>query len=105
MKLTTALATLLVGVTAAVPTALIVSAPAQAEPTTIDAPDLNGALTEDSPGWDCRTGGNRVCGPASDDAGHTPGCYDEIGSLVALWPCYVVTNADGSSDVYTPQEA
>lgn len=106
MKITTTLATLLVGAAALAPTAVVVLPPAAAEPTTtVDAPDLNGTLQEDDPGWDCRTGGDRICGPLSDDAGHTPGCYDDIGTLVALWPCYVVTNADGSADVYTPQEA
>lgn len=68
---------------------------------TIDVPDLNGSLQEDDPGWDCR-GGDRMCGPGSDDAGHTPGCYDDAARLVALWPCTIVVNADGSSDVFTP---
>jgi hypothetical protein len=60
------------------------------------------AIEEDDPGWSCVTDGNRVCGPDGDDWGHAPGCYDDGGALVASWPCSVVVNADGSSDVYTP---
>ena len=56
-------------------------------------------LQEDDPGWDCR-GGNRVCGPASDDYGHAPGCYNDRGLLVEPWPCHIRVNSDGSSDVF-----
>ena len=58
-------------------------------------------LQEDDPGWDCTTSSGRVCGPLGDDLGHAPGCYADTGALVAAWPCHVVANADGSSDVYT----
>lgn len=58
-------------------------------------------LQEDDPGWSCVDDGNRVCGPGNEQ-GVPAGCYDEGGVLVAVWPCYVVVNPDGSSDVYTP---
>lgn len=80
--------------TAAFVTALIAGPPtsAHAQPT------------EDSPGWSCIETQTRVCGPASDDYGHTPGCYDDGGVLVALWPCYVVVDpTTGEADVYTPE--
>lgn len=73
-------------------------------PATIDVPDLNGQLQEDDPGWSCADNGNRICGPLSDDWGHTPGCYDDAGALVATWPCYVVVDpVTGEGDVYTPE--
>lgn len=56
-------------------------------------------ITEDSPAWDCTTMGNRVCGPQSVGGG-IAGCYDDGGSIVALWPCHVEVNPDGSADVY-----
>lgn len=56
------------------------------------------ATPEDSPAWDCRTDGNRICGVANDQ-GVPAGCYSDTGALVAAWPCSVVVNADGSSDV------
>lgn len=67
-------------------------APADASPT----------VQEDDPGWSCVDSANHVCGPLSDDWGHAPGCYDDGGVMVAAWPCSVVVNPDGSSDVYTP---
>lgn len=62
-----------------------------------------GQTQEDDPGWDCRVDGNRICGPANSNA-VAAGCYDEGGVLVAAWPCSVRVNADGSADVYTPDE-
>jgi len=56
---------------------------------------------EDDKDWSCVTQGNRVCGPDGDNFGHTPGCYDDTGRMVAAWPCHVVVNRDGSADVYT----
>lgn len=56
-------------------------------------------ITEDDPGWSCQTMGNRVCGPGNSE-GVTPGCYSDTGDMVSMWPCHVVVNADGSSDVY-----
>lgn len=50
---------------------------------------------EDDPGWSCIDAGNRVCGPLSDDWGHTPGCYDDGGVIVALWPCEAWKPSDG----------
>lgn len=50
---------------------------------------------EDDPGWSCVDAGNRVCGPLSDDWGHTPGCYDDGGVIVALWPCEAWKPSDG----------
>ncbi len=38
---------------------------------------------EDEPGWDCRTQGNHICGPANTD-GITPGLYRD-GVLLELW--------------------
>jgi hypothetical protein len=41
------------------------------------------AVAEDDPRFDCRTGGNRTCGP--DNAQHvTPGCY-WAGKLLVAW--------------------
>ena len=51
---------------------------------------------EDSPAWDCVTMGNRVCGPTNTQ-GVAAGCYNDAGDIVALWPCHVVVNPDGSS--------
>lgn len=82
-----------VGIALGIPTGGIV-AQAHADPA--------GQTQEDDPGWSCVDSRDHVCGPASDDWGHTPGCYDDGGVLVAAWPCSVVANADGSSDVYTP---
>lgn len=56
-------------------------------------------MNEDDSAWDCRTMGNRVCGPANPQ-GHTAACYNDAGDIVALWPCHVVVNPDGSSDVF-----
>lgn len=58
-----------------------------------------GPVQEDDPGWSCITMGNRVCG-LDNSNGVTPGCYDDTSTLVAPWPCHVVVNPDGSSDVY-----
>lgn len=51
------------------------------------APHAYASPAEDDPGWSCVDAGNHVCGPRSDDYGHIPGCYDDGGVLVALWPC------------------
>lgn len=56
-------------------------------------------IQEDDPGWDCTMMGDRVCGPGNSN-GVPAACYDEGGVIVALWPCHVVVNPDGSSDVY-----
>jgi hypothetical protein len=41
------------------------------------------AAREDEPGFDCRTGGNGICGPGS---GFTPGCYNRnTGAFIAPW--------------------
>lgn len=61
--------------------------------------DARHPSTEDSPAWDCVTMGNRVCGPTNVQ-GKTAACYDDGGVIVALWPCRVVVNQDGSSDVF-----
>lgn len=57
-------------------------------------------VQEDDPGWDCRLDGNRICGPTNTQA-IAAGCYNDAAQLVAPWPCHVIVNADGSSDVYT----
>lgn len=57
-------------------------------------------ITEDDPRWNCTTMGNRICGPNNAN-GVTAGCYSDTGSApVHLWPCHVVVNPDGSSDVW-----
>ena len=56
-------------------------------------------LEEDDIGWSCIDNGNRVCGPTNEQ-GFEAGCYNDQEVLVAPWPCHVVTNANGSSDVY-----
>lgn len=65
------------------------------------APVATATPQEDDPGWSCVTMGDQICGPDSDDQGHTPGCYSDTGELVAPWPCYLVVNPDGSADVFT----
>jgi hypothetical protein len=43
-------------------------------------PDI---VQEDEPGFDCRTGGNGVCGPGSD---HPAGCYNrKTAAFIAPW--------------------
>lgn len=64
--------------------------------------DAHAQPQEDEPGWSCVDSGNRICGPDSDDAGHTPGCYDDGGVLVAAWPCHVIGDlTTGDTDVFT----
>lgn len=54
---------------------------------------------EDEPGWSCVDRGNHVCGPGNSE-GKPAACYDDGGVIVALWPCHIVRNPDGSADVY-----
>lgn len=91
-RYTTFVAGLLVGLTIGFPSGVTIST-AAATPA--------GQTQEDDPGWDCVSMGDRVCGPGNSN-GVPAACYDEGGVIVALWPCSVVVNADGSSDVYTP---
>lgn len=56
--------------------------------------------SDDSPLFDCRTMGNRICG-ADNDQNVAPGCYDDVARLVAPLPCYIVVGADGAADVYS----
>lgn len=58
-----------------------------------------GAVPEDDSAWDCRTMGDRVCGP-TNSSGVDAGCYNDSGTMVAPWPCRIIVNADGSADVY-----
>ena len=71
------------------------------------AAGLRGVATaaplEDDPGWSCITNGDRRCGPGNSN-GVPPGCYDDAGMLVAPWPCVVIVNPDGTSDVYVGEE-
>jgi predicted Fe-S protein YdhL (DUF1289 family) len=54
-------------------------APATAEPTI----KYKWGKTEDTPGWNCATDGNHVCGPRNPE--HLPaGCYDDA-TLVIPW--------------------
>jgi predicted Fe-S protein YdhL (DUF1289 family) len=63
--------------TAATPQAQ--QAPATAEPTIT----YRWGQTEDTPGWNCATDGNHVCGPRNPE--HLPaGCYDNA-TLVIPW--------------------
>lgn len=64
------------------------------------APANATTINEDDPGWSCVDDGNRICGPGNAE-GKPAACYDEGGVIVALWPCHVVVNPDGSSDAYT----
>ena len=57
-------------------------------------------IVEDSVGWDCRTDGNRICGPDNSNA-LPAGCYNDAAALVAPWPCYIVVGPDGTADIYT----
>lgn len=56
-------------------------------------------VPEDDRAYDCIFDGNRICGP-NNVQGVAPGCYNDHAALVVPWPCHVVLNADGSSDVY-----
>jgi hypothetical protein len=60
---------------AAVVAALLLSGCASSAPAPLEGFTPPG-LTEDSPGWDCRIHGNRVCGPGNDQ-GVAPGDYRE----------------------------
>jgi hypothetical protein len=64
-------------------------------------PSVTVPVQEDQDGWDCTSAGNRICGPGNAQ-GAQPGCYSDLGELVAYWPCAVQVNPDGSSDVYVP---
>lgn len=65
------------------------------------APAQAQQVQEDDPSWDCRTDGNRICGPDNvQDV--QPGCYSDAGTLVAPWPCHIVVGPDGEADVYAP---
>lgn len=44
------------------------------------------AITEDDPGFDCRTQGNHICGPHAP-GGHEAGCY-RGGHLIIAWSNY-----------------
>jgi len=46
---------------------------------------------EDEPGFDCRTQGNRICGPSGSK--YTPGCYRD-GRLVIAWVNFKNPEAD-----------
>jgi hypothetical protein len=59
----------------------------------------NATPEEDQPGWSCVHDGNRICGPGNAE-GAVAGCYQDDGTLVVPWPCWVVVNDDGSSDIY-----
>jgi hypothetical protein len=50
------------------------------------------ATTEDSPGWDCRTQGNHICGPNAP-GGHAAGCY-RAGVRVIAWSNYSTPRKD-----------
>ncbi|WP_431231351.1 hypothetical protein ACQ856_17320 [Mycolicibacterium psychrotolerans] len=56
-------------------------------------------VQEDDLGWSCVDDGNRICGPGNPE-GKPAACYDDGGVIVALWPCHVVVNSDGSGDVH-----
>lgn len=79
--------------TTLVAAAMITLAPMAGHPA--DLPQVQ----EDDPGWSCVDDGNRICGPNNPE-GKPAACYDDGGVIVALWPCHVVVNPDGSSDVY-----
>jgi hypothetical protein len=51
--------------------------------------------------WSCVDDGLRICLPGNPD-GKPAACYDDGGVIVALWPCHVIVNPDGSSDIYRP---
>lgn len=49
------------------------------------APDSAPVITEDMPGWDCRTMGNRVCGVSGVDGAHVYlVCHDVSGHAVTV---------------------
>lgn len=79
-----------IGVALGIPAGAIISTP----PVAWAAP-----VQEDEAGWSCVDDGNRICGPGNPE-GKPAACYDDGGVIVALWPCHVVVNSDGSADVY-----
>lgn len=84
---------MLIGAALGLPIGPAIIAQAQAAPA--------GQTQEDDPGWDCRTMGDRRCGPTNVQ-GVAAGCYADTGALVAPWPCHVVVDpATGEADVYT----
>lgn len=52
-------------------------------PAIIASAEAQPAVTEDDPGWDCRTNGDFVCGPTNAQ-GVAAGLYRD-GALVAVW--------------------
>ncbi len=78
---------------------IVATSPGLAVPSDGSAVFQTSRIDEDSSTWDCRADGNRVCGPGNVQQ-VIPGCYDDAGALVSGWPCRVVVNPDGSSDVY-----
>lgn len=67
--------------------------PIQLPQTTVTQPlptATHVAVTEDDPGWNCTTQGNRICGPGS---GHPAGCYSG-GVLVIPWTNYTSPRSD-----------
>ncbi|AER48977.1 hypothetical protein SEA_DONNY_65 [Mycobacterium phage Donny] len=89
-----------VGLAAGLPTGLAIAEPRDHQVTHPEATPtstVQTTISEDDPAWDCRTMGNRVCGPETA----TPGCWDEHGKLVGIWPCHVVVDPEtGEGDVY-----
>lgn len=60
----------------------------------------SGQVQEDDPGWDCRTMGDRRCGPTNTNL-VAAGCYNDAAQLVAPWPCHIVVDPmTGEADVY-----
>ncbi|MEU6632908.1 hypothetical protein ABZ905_32180 [Streptomyces parvus] len=55
----------------------------------------DGTVDEDETGWDCRTMGNRLCGPAPQ-ACQRAGAAAAQCATVASRPAYAWTNPDGS---------
>lgn len=45
-------------------------------------------VEEDDPAWNCRTMGNRICGPGNSN-GVTPGIYTSQGNLILAWDAWL----------------
>lgn len=67
------------------PTWTITEAPVHGTPPAVPA------KAEDDPGWDCRTRGNRICGPGGSQ--YSAGCY-RAGVLVIPWTNYADPHRD-----------
>lgn len=87
-RLGIAVLVMFVGLVGAAPVGAVTIAEDESGATATESPSFSGVITEDDPRWDCRTMGNRVCGPANGQ-GVIAGQYGPDG-LIIPWPATAV---------------